>query len=250
VADDANPSGGHAAPDPVQFSAIQKDLAEIKNMLLQREVQNLRDTLQGRQAAPAAPAQGQAPAPQSAIVVSIEGGAVKGDHNAKLTLVEFTDYQCPFCGRHFRETMPKIDEEYIKTGRIRYVLREFPLESIHPQAVKAAEAATCSGEQGKYWEMHSLLFGSPKAMAIKDFVDHAQALNLDVAKFQQCLDSGKYTAKVRKDLNDAQKAGVTGTPTFFLGLTDPKSTEVKSIRKLVGAQPYAAFKDAIDSLLK
>jgi len=172
------------------------------------------------------------------------------DHNAKLTLVEFTDYQCPFCGRHFRETMPKIDEEYIKTGRIRYVLREFPLESIHPQAVKAAEAATCSGEQGKYWEMHSLLFGSPKAMAIKDFVDHAQALNLDVAKFQQCLDSGKYTAKVRKDLNDAQKAGVTGTPTFFLGLTDPKSTEVKSIRKLVGAQPYAAFKDAIDSLLK
>jgi protein-disulfide isomerase len=230
-------------------TAIQRDLAEIKNLLLQREVQNLRDSLQGRPAAPSAPAQAQAPAAETVTVVSIDGGAVKGEQNAKLTLVEFTDYQCPFCSRHYRETMPKIVDEYVKTGKVKYVLREFPLESIHRQAVKAAEAATCSGEQGKYWEMHSLLFSNQKAMTIKDFVDHAQGLGLDSAKFLQCVDSGKYTAKVRKDLNDAQKAGATGTPTFYLGLTDPKSAEVKTVRKLVGAQPYAAFKDAIDALL-
>jgi len=229
--------------------AIQRDLAEIKNLLLQREVKNLRDTLQGRQGAPSAPAQAQAPAAETVTVVSITGGAVKGEQNAKLTLVEFTDYQCPFCSRHYRETMPKIVDEYVNTGKVRYVLREFPLESIHPQAVKASEAATCSGEQGKYKEMQDRLFSNQKAMAIKDFVDHAQALGLDGAKFLQCVESGTYTAKVRKDINDAQKAGATGTPTFFLGLTDTKSTEVKSVRKLVGAQPYAAFKDAIDALL-
>jgi len=230
-------------------TAIQRDLAEIKNMLLQREAQNLRDT-QGRPAAPSAPAQAQAPAPQAVTVVSIDGGAVKGEQNAKLTLVEFTDYQCPFCSRHYRETMPKIVDEYVKTGKVRYVLREFPLESIHRQAVKAAEAANCSGEQGKYWEMHNLLFSNQKAMTIKDFVDHAQGLGLDNAKFLKCVDSGKYTAKVRKDIGDAQKYGATGTPTFFLGHTDPKSTDVKTVKKLVGAQPYGAFKDAIDSLLR
>ncbi len=233
-------------------TAIQRDIAEIKNMLLQREVQPLRDTVQGRPAAPSAPAQAQAPsaAPETITVVSIDGGAVKGDNNAKLTLVEFTDYQCPFCSRHYRETMPKIVDEYVKTGKVRYVLREFPLESIHRQAAKAAEAANCSGEQGKYWEMHNLLFSNQKAMTIKDFVDHAQGLGMDSAKFLKCVDGGKYTAKVRKDIGDAQKYGATGTPTFFLGHTDPKSTDVKTVRKLVGAQPYAAFKDAIDSLLR
>jgi protein-disulfide isomerase len=97
--------------------------------------------------------------------------------------------------------------------------------------------------------MHERLFNNQKAMTIKDFVDHAQALGLDSAKFLKCVDSGKYTAKVRKDLGDAQKAGATGTPTFFIGRTDPKRTDVRSVRKLVGAQPFAAFKDAIDTLL-
>jgi protein-disulfide isomerase len=232
-------------------TVIQRDLAEIKNMLLQREVQNLRDTLQGRPAAPSAPAQAQAPgaAQETVTVVSIDGGAVKGDNNAKLTLVEFTDYQCPFCSRHYRETMPKIVDEYVKTGKVKYVLREFPLESIHPLAFKASEAALCSGEQGKYWEMHDRLFGNQNALAAAQLPGHAEAVGLDAGKFKSCLESGKYTAKVRKDLNDAQKAGATGTPTFFLGRTDPKSSDVRSVRKLVGAQPYAAFKDAIDTLM-
>lgn len=229
-------------------TAIQKDLGEIKNLILQRELQGLKDMLQARQAPSAAQAPA-APAPEAQIVLSVDGSAVKGDKNAKVTLVEFTDYQCPFCARHFRDTLPQIENEYIKTGKVRYVLREFPLESIHPNAFKAAEAANCSGEQGKYWEMHDRLFANQNALAAKDLPGHAQVVGIDSAKFQQCLDSGKYTAKVRKDLNDAQKAGMTGTPTFFLGITDPKGAEIKSVRKLVGAQPYAAFKDAIDTLL-
>jgi protein-disulfide isomerase len=220
-------------------TAIQKDLAEIKNLLI----------LQAKQGAAAAPTQPQGPTPENPTIVSIEGGATKGNKNAKVTLVEFTDYQCPFCSRHFRDTQPQIDNDYVKTGKIRYVLREFPLEAIHPLAFKAAEAANCSGEQGKYWEMHDRLFGNQNALAAEQLAGHAEAVGLDAGKFKTCLESGKYTAKVRKDLTDAQKAGVTGTPTFFIGLTDSKGSEIKAVRKIVGAQNYAAFKDAIESLL-
>jgi len=230
--------------------AIQKDLADIKNMLLQREVQNLRDTLQGRAGAPAQ-AQAQAPgaAQETLTMVSIDGAAVKGDKNAKLTLVEFTDYQCPFCSRHYRDTMPQIVDEYVKSGKVKYVLREFPLESIHPMAFKAAEAAQCAGEQGKYWEMHDRLFANQNALAPAQLPGHAEAVGVNADQFKSCLESGKYATKVRKDLNDAQKAGATGTPTFFIGRTDPNGTDVRSVRKMVGAQPYPAFKDALDTLL-
>jgi len=228
--------------------AIQKDLAEIKNLLLQKELQGIKDML-ARPAAPSAAPGQAAPAAESQAIVSIEGGAVKGDQNAKLTLVEFTDYQCPFCSRHFRDTMPKIVEEYVDTGKVKYVLREFPLESIHPLAFKASEAALCAGEQGKYWEMHDRLFANQNALAVAQLPSHAEPAGLDAAKFKSCLDSGKFSAKIRKDLGDAQKAGATGTPTFFIGLTDPKSNEVKAIRKIVGAQSFAAFKDAFDTLL-
>ena len=229
--------------------SIQKDLAEIKNLLLQKELQAMRDQLQGRPAPSAAPSPAAPSAPETQTIVSIDGGAMKGDKNAKVTLVEFTDYQCPFCSRHMRDTFPQIENDYIKTGKVRYVLREFPLESIHPQAVKAAEAAGCAGEQGKYWEMHDRLFANQNALAPAQLTSHAEALSLDAGKFKTCLDTGKFTAKVRKDLSDAQKYGATGTPTFFIGLTDPKGTEIKAVRKIVGGQSYAAFKDAIDTLL-
>src|SRR5438874_2061448 len=117
------------------------------------------------------------------------------------------------------------------------------------EALKAAEAASCSGEQGKYWEMHDRLFANQNALAAEQLAGHAEAVGLDAGKFKTCLESGKYAAKVRKDLTDAQKAGVTGTPTFFIGLTDSKGSEIKAVRKIVGAQNYAAFRDAIESLL-
>jgi len=219
-----------------ELNKLKQDVQALKS-----DIQAIKDMLQ--------PKQPVGPTPDKPIVVSIEGGASKGAKSAKVTLVEFTDYQCPFCSRHFRDTQPQIDNDYVKTGKIRYVLREFPLEAIHPLAFKAAEAANCSGEQGKYWEMHDRLFGSQNALAADQLPSHAQAVGLDAAKFKACLDSGKYAAKVRKDLTDAQKVGVTGTPTFFLGLTDSKGSEIKAVRKIVGAQNYAAFKAALDSLL-
>lgn len=145
--------------------------------------------------------------------------------------------------------MPQIEQEYIKTGKLKYVVRDFPLEAIHKEAFKAAEAAHCAGEQGKYWEMHDRLYSNQRALGPKDLPQHAQALGLDVPKFQQCLESGKHAARIRKDLEEGQQAGVTGTPGFFLGLTEPNDPRVKVLRVLKGAQPYSSFKNTIDALL-
>jgi len=145
--------------------------------------------------------------------------------------------------------LPQIDSEYIKTGKLKYVVRDFPLEAIHKDAFKAAEAAHCAGEQGKFWEMHVRLYDNQRALGLSNLSLHAQALGLEMPRFQKCLDGGKYSTKVRKDLADGQKAGITGTPAFFLGVTVPNVPTVKVVRVLKGAQPYTSFKDAIDSLL-
>jgi protein-disulfide isomerase len=145
--------------------------------------------------------------------------------------------------------LPQIDSEYIRTGKLKYVVRDFPLESIHKDAFKAAEAAHCAGDQGHYWEMHARLFANQRALGTKDLPQHAQALGLNVATFQQCVESGKHAARIRKDLEDGRRAGVTGTPGFFLGVTEPNDPKVKVLRVIKGAQPYASFKDAIESLL-
>jgi protein-disulfide isomerase len=142
-----------------------------------------------------------------------------------------------------------MEKEYISTGKVKYVFLDFPLP-FHKQASKAAEAAHCAGEQGKYWEMHDKIFANQKAMEPKDLSEYAKAIGTDVSKFQQCLDSGKYAEAIKKDIAEGQKAGVTGAPSFFLGYADPaKPGTVKATKMLKGAQPYAKFKEAIDSLL-
>src|SRR5438445_771326 len=127
--------------------------------------------------------------------------------------------------------------------------RDFPLEAIHPDAFKAAEAAHCAGEQGKYWEMHDRLFANQRALGVAQLAIHAQALGLNPQPFGQCLDGGKYAAEVRKNLEDGQKAGVRGTPTFFLGLTDAKTGQLRPVKMIVGSQPYTSFKEAIEAVL-
>lgn len=212
-------------------TAIQKDLQEIKKLLTTRP-------------APAAD-------PALNAIVDTAGKPFKGDKNAKLTIIEFSEYQCPFCARHFKDTAPQIEKEYVDTGKVKLVFRDLPLESIHKLAFKAAEAASCAGEQKKFWEMHDRLFTNQKELAPEKLTEYAKAAGLaDTAKFQQCLDSGKYAADIRKDIADAQTVGVTGTPTFLVGLTQPNDPKIKVVRVLRGAQPYSAFKVALDSLLE
>jgi protein-disulfide isomerase len=238
------------AQTSIELTEVKQQIESLKTAQtdMQKDLQTIKDILQAKQA-PIAPPHPLGPTKNNPTVVSLEGGAIRGNQNAKVTLVEFTDYQCPFCNRHFRDTMPQIENDYVKTGKIQYVLRDFPLESIHPLAFKAAEAANCSGEQGKYWEMHDQLFANQNALGAKDLPSYAQGLGLDLSKFMHCLESGRYIAKVRRDQAEAAEKGINGTPTFFIGLSDPKGSEIKAVAKIVGAQSYSAFKAAIDALL-
>ena len=145
--------------------------------------------------------------------------------------------------------MPKLAKDYIDTGKLRYVARDFPLESIHKFARKASEAFWCANEQGKGAEMHNRLFANQQQLQPEALGKHAEALGLDVPAFQACLDSGKYTAKINASLKEGQNAGVTGTPAFFLGYTQANGAEVKAVKFLSGALPFDTFKANIDKLL-
>src|SRR5438874_4471464 len=129
--------------------------------------------------------------------------------------------------------MPQLEKDYIKTGKVKYVLRDFPIEAIHKQAFKAAEAARCAGEQGKFWEMHDAIFNNQRALDPAGLTEQAKTVGLDMAKFQPCLEEGKHAAAIRKDLADANQYGVRGTPHFLLGLTDPNDPKkFKSTRQI------------------
>ncbi|HLD00641.1 MAG TPA: DsbA family protein [Candidatus Nanoarchaeia archaeon] len=168
----------------------------------------------------------------------IDDDAIKGDPKAPVTIIEFSDFECPFCGRFYTETLGKIDEKYIKTGKVRLVYRDFPL-SFHPQAQKAAETAECAGDQNKYYDMHDKLFELGVSGGVASFKQYAKDLGLDTAKFNACLDSGEKAAEISNDFIDGQNAGIQGTPGFI----------VNGIM-ISGAQPYQVFEQVIESLLK
>jgi len=225
-----------------ELKALREDLKALKEgqANMQKELQEIKTLLKSRPAA--------APSEPQNVVLNIDNAPFKGDKNAKLTLIEFSDYQCPFCSRHVQQTLPQLDKDYIKTGKVKYVFFDFPLD-FHKNAFKAAEAADCAGEQGKFWQMHDLLFANQKALEPTDLTNYAKELKLDTSKFQKCLDSGKYASQIKKEIELGQKSGVTGTPSFFLGVTNPKDPNVKAVKVIKGAQPFSNFKEAIDTTL-
>ena len=169
------------------------------------------------------------------VEVSAEGAPFKGPQTAPITIVEFSDFQCAYCKRVL-PVLREVLERY--PDKVKLAFRDFPIHSIHPHAQKASEAAHCAGEQGKFWEYHDLLFEKQEAIPKANFTDYAQALGLDTAAFQSCLETRKHKDTVERNYADGVKAGVSGTPAFFI-----------NGRILSGAQPLEAFKTIIDEEL-
>lgn len=212
---------------------IQKDLEEIKKLL--------------QQGARGARGQ-QAFKPTDTVLGNV---AYLGDKTAPVTLIEFSDYHCPFCRRHATTVMPQLIENYVDTGKLRFVMREYPIANLHPRAEAAAVAVLCAGDQGQYWGMHDALFANQKAHTDEDFKSMAESLGLDAAAFDTCVASNKFDSQIEADLAEGQKLGISGTPSFVVGLTDPENPDKVHLTRFIrGAQPYATFAANIDELLK
>lgn len=203
------------------------------------------------------PAQAAAPQPQQPTkgIASVDDDPVLGDKNAPVTIVEFSDYECPFCKRHFDETFPQLVKNYVDTGKVKIVYRDFPLSFHDPMATKEAVAANCAGKQGgdsKYFEYHDEIFTRTKSngngLSEADLTTIATDLGLNLSSFNSCIADAAQTDEVKKDIADGSAAGASGTPTFVIG----KSTNTGEIDGdlVVGAQPYAAFQAVIDPLLE
>lgn len=188
-----------------------------------------------------------APLPTRPTRLDVNQGALPllGNENAKVTIVEFSDFQCPFCRKFYTETLPQVKESYIDTGKVKLAYRHFPL-SFHPMSMPSALASECASEQGKFWEYHDKLFEEQEKLGqgtvqytIDDIKQWAADIGLNTAQFNECLDSEKYKDKIEKDLQEAIAAGVNSTPTFSVngGIIN-------------GALPFSSFKAVLDNLLK
>ncbi len=181
--------------------------------------------------------------PLQPIKISLDDDPIRGNPEAPITIVEFSDYQCPFCAKFYAQTLPLLLEEYIDEGKVNLVYRDFPVQRIHPNALSAAAAAECADEQGKYWEYHDTLFEKQNAWAkldsnsaISTFSQFAAEIELEQQQFDNCLESGKYLEEVQADFSDGKNYQVTGTPCFFFVIED------MGFLKIIGATPYDAFK--------
>ena len=189
-------------------------------------------------------------APPQMVFIDVGDDPVKGDVNAPVTMVEFSDFQCPFCSRFAEQTLPLIEENYVNTGKVKLVYLDLPLDNIHPNARFTHIAAECADEQGKFWEYHDMLFSaqrqwgnlSPDALD-SQLKQYASALEMNPQEFESCLLSPEIANEVDDDLSQAAQHGATGTPTFFIGNADD------GFIRVVGAQPYDVFQSIIDAQL-
>ena len=216
--------------EQVSQKELQDAISKLELKILQKQLQT-----------------SQLPSP---VIISADNDPIIGDPNAQITIIEFSDFQCPFCARFNTQTLPSIFEEYISLGKVKLVFRDFPIQSIHPNAVPASVAAECANEQGKFKEMHDKLFDNQNQWnkqetidALSLFKQYALEMQLDSKTFESCLDNGKYIDEIRKDLKDGQNYGVSGTPGFFIGNEKIGYVELK------GAQPFESFKKVIDEQL-
>ena len=183
--------------------------------------------------------------------ISADNDPIIGNSNAPITIIEFSDFQCPFCAKFHIQTLPKIMEEYIKDGKVKLVFRDFPIQSIHSNALLASAAAECANEQGKFKEMHDKLFENQNEWNSKNtdnviilFNQYSLEMEIEEEKFDSCLRNGKYVKEIQKDLEDGRAYGISGTPGFFIGNDEIGFIELK------GAHPFENFKGIIETQLK
>lgn len=221
--------------------AINQDQADA----ILRELKEIRRVLEKIEQKEVAPQAQRARRPSTATVAIDKNRPALGATDAPVTVVEFTDYQCPYCRRFTQTTFTYLKRDFIDTGKVRWVVRDMPL-AFHPNARKAGQAVHCANEQGKFWEMRDTLFRNSAKLADADLKNYAQVVGLDVTTFNNCLASDRYLAEMDKDSAEAKRVQITGTPSFVVGKSNGEQLSGKLI---VGAQPLNVFAAEIKRLL-
>jgi protein-disulfide isomerase len=240
-------SDGQSTPAPAQDSAAAAPSGGITRQQADQILSELRaihQLLERQQLAAAPP---QIPSnPTGKVTMSVATGWYSlGRDDAPVTVVEFADYQCPFCRRFQSDTFTELKKSYIDTGKVRFVSRDLPLE-FHSNAPNAAAAARCAGEQGKYWEIRDLLLASDADLSQASLLKDGQQVRLDTTEFGACLSARKYDSAIRKDVTDAGSLGISGTPSFVVGKT--AKDQINGVL-IVGAVPFSVFETAIRNQL-
>lgn len=226
----------------------QNDSNDIETALLLAEINKLAE----QKAQSPIPTQQptQSPAPQIFNIKFDADDPVMGDSDAPLTIIEFSDFQCPFCSRFYQNTLPLIEKNYIDTGKAKLVYMDLPLDNLHKNARLSHVAAECADDQGEFWPYHDMLFDTQAEWQNMSSEVHltflrqqAFDMGLEIEKYDLCLDSPEIKNEIEQDVLEASRNGATGTPTFFIG------TEKDGYVKLVGAQPYSTFQATLDSKL-
>lgn len=236
--------GAPSAQSPKETEALKKEIEALKasQAELQKSLDEVREFLK-------AITGGKFGAPSLVgTSVEIDGAPSNGPSTAPVTLIEISDYHCPFCRRHVQQTQPQLYAEYVNPGKVRHVFLHYPIEQLHPDAYRSHEAANCAADQGKFWQLHAKLFETP-LRTIEQLVPVSQSLGLDANALRSCLESGKYAQAVKDSVARIQKLGISGTPHFLVGRTPAGGGPMKISKIVEGAQPYSVFKTAIDAVI-
>jgi protein-disulfide isomerase len=234
-----------------EIAALRREVQSLKSQqqAMERDLQAIKSLLQGL-----AGQRGQAAEADSFVnkTITLQDEPTKGNAAAKITLVEVSDYHCPFCRRQTLQVLPKLMADYVNTGKIKYVFVDYPIAQLHPDAFKSHEAAACAGDQGKYWQMHDLLFTNSPARDAAQLTANANLIGVDTKKFEACLNGGNggtHAAAIRESVARMQQLGVDGTPLTLIGLTPAPGAPMKIVSSVYGAKPYPEFKAAVDAAL-
>jgi protein-disulfide isomerase len=231
-----------ALPLAGQVATDQGGMTRQQGEEILRELRQIRGLLEKQ----AKPAQPQEEAPTRAKITDLNGVSMLGSKDAPLTIVEYTDYQCPFCQRFHVTSFPELKKAYIDTGKVRFFSKDMPLD-FHPNAMRAALAARCAGEQGKFWELRDTMGANPNSLDIEHIMNFASDLKLDTKALRACVDSEKYKEPVQRDVLEAMKIGANGTPTFIVGKSVGNGVDGELV---VGALPYQMFDMKLKDLAK
>jgi protein-disulfide isomerase len=232
-----------ALPLGAQVASDQGPLTRQQGDQILQELRQIRQLLERQQAKPAAP---QEDAPTKAKIADLSAVPMLGSKSAPLTIVEYTDYQCPFCQRFHTTAFNDLKKAYIDTGKVRFFSKDMPLD-FHSNAMRAAMAARCAGEQGKFWELRDTMGANPNSLDIEHIAGFAADLKLNTTALRACIDSGKYKEQVQNDVLEAMRIGANGTPTFIVGKSVANGVDGEL---LVGALPFQMFDLKLKELAK